>query len=219
MIFNFLKSFVSKNTSTNDGFFEYATKESTPMELKIYKDNIIRNKFFGGYERTTDISWYVIHGTSGGGTLDWMRNTKPNSDRGKKYQKGIALFHYLIEEDGKIWEIIPPNKWVWHSATGSTDKGTIGVEMLNKSIGNTKPYTPSQYVALLALYTYLKENITICKNMDVMISHNRAKQKITGKSKSCPGKGFDWKLWRGMVSEYYTFAHENGEHLWNIKKI
>lgn len=186
------------------------------MSLKIHKDTIIRNKFFDGYARTLPITWFVIHGTGGGGTLRWMRyQVKLNSKRGLKYQRGVGLFHYLIERNGMIWEIIDPDMWVWHASVGNIDGGTIGVELLNPSPFNRKKYTVEQYDALLALYTHLRTKKY--PKMDIMISHNRAKQKISGRTKKCPGKGFDWRLWRNMVAKQYKYAHNHGESLWDIK--
>lgn len=183
----------------------------------IFKDDIIRNKFHSGFKRTKDVSWFVIHGTAGGGTLNWIRNMNPESKRGKLYKDGIALFHYLIERNGDIWEVINPNKWIYHSSTGKIDIGTIGAELVNPSIFNTKPYTFEQYNSLLNLYDFLR--IYVFEKMNVMLSHNRAKEKITGKNKACPGSGFNWRYWRNLVAKEYSFTHNSGESLWNIKEI
>jgi hypothetical protein len=194
---------------------------SSAPTIKINKDTIIRNKWHSGYERTKPVIWFVIHGTAGGGTLHWIRNiVKENSQRGKAYKKGIGLFHYLIERDGTIWEVINPDKWIWHASIGSFDGGTIGVELLNPSYKNTDSYTSQQYDSLLNLYNYLRSDKY--PEMDVMISHNRAKIKINnGKygGKACPGPGFDWTLWKNMVGELYSYNHNGGESLWHITSV
>lgn len=191
------------------------------VNITINKDTIIRNKFFSGYPRSKDVIWFVIHGTAGGGVLHWMRYGVPlNSARGIDYQKGIGLFHYLINRDGSIWEIIDPDKWVWHASIGRVDGGTIGVELVNTSTSNSAPYTQEQYNSLIALYTFLRT--TKFPKMTTMISHNRAMIKVNeGRygGKACPGRGFNWHTWRNMVRTKYSFAHENGESLWNIQPI
>lgn len=187
------------------------------LSLKIYKDDIIRNKFFSGYSRSKPVVWFVIHGTGGGGTLNWIRNTDPKSERGQGYCKGLALFHYLIEENGIIWEIIDPSKWVWHASVGNFDGGTIGVELLNTSSNNSKPYTPQQYNSLYGLYNYLR--INSFPEMKTMISHNRAKKEISNGTKKCPGKGFDWNMWKNKVAQQYSFKYDNFQKLWDLEPI
>jgi len=224
-IFNLWRA---KRLEKNDptGSSQFNIINNTVNEVKVIdtpkfiinKDEKIRNKFFSGYDRTKPINWFVIHGTAGVGVLRWMRDlVTPESKRGLSYKKGIGLFHYLIERNGTIWEIISPDKWVWHADVGSYDGGSIGVELENPSTSNAKEYTAEQYTSLLSLFNYLKK---LYPTIDVMISHNRAKIKVNnGKlgGKECPGKGFDWLMWKKMVSQYYSYKHDNGESLWDIK--
>ena len=215
-LFNSFKAKRKKEVHAISNFVEKT--EDNELKIKINVDTIIRNKFFKGYNRSKPVTWMVIHGTGGKGTLRWMRDlVKFKSRRGLRYQKGIGLFHYLIETDGTIWNIIDPNKWVWHASIGQYDGGTIGVELENTHRANRNPYSEMQYNSLLALYNHLRFNGY--PKMKTMISHNRAKIKINhGRlgGKECPGKGFDWIMWKNMVREHYDFAHNNGESLWDI---
>lgn len=209
--------------------------------MYIIKDEIIRKKFKGGhqwmngqklvfdegFERTMDVGWFVIHGTAGGGTLNWVRNADPNSPRGQRYARGVALFHYLIERDGTVHEIIDPSKWCLHASIWKLDSGTIGVEMVNPDWGNKDDYTDEQYNSLLELYNYLRGGDY--PDMDVMLSHNRCKQKVNYEmkgltpprvAKACPGPGFDWNVWRKTVgNDGWDFDFDpNYESLWGLTK-
>jgi len=188
-------------------------------DIVIKQDTIIRNKFMDGYARTKPVTWFVVHGTAGGGTLQWIRNTDPKSERGVGYTKGIALFHFFIDRDGTIWQVIDTEKWVWHASIGRFDGGTIGVELVNQDYQNRKPYSAEQYNSLLALYEHLLKQYP---EMNTIISHNRAKIKVNnGKlgGKACPGLGFDWSLWMNMLKQKFNFATNNEEIIWNIKRI
>lgn len=189
--------------------------------LNIQKDNIIREKFHSGFKRTRPVVWFVIHGTAGGGTLNWMRKMDESNEfrasRYRNYKKGIALFHYLIERDGTIVEIINPDRWVYHASVGAVDGGTIGVELLNPDSQNRKPYTQEQYEKLADLYEYLRIKYP---QMTVQLSHNRAKEKVSGGNKACPGTGFKWTKWRSLLKKRgWKFEFEKGkESVWNLTK-
>ena len=174
------------------------------MEIKI--DTIIKNKFFMGYGRDCQTKYFVVHGTGGGGTLNWMRDTEIKSMRGKRYKSGDGLFHYLIERNGDIIEIINPEKWVYHSSVGRHDSETIGVELLNPSWTNKTPYTKDQYNSLKWLYGYVRK--TYAHEMDCIISHNEMKKKHNRLGKMCPGTGFEWNKFIDMMLEDYIFFYE-----------
>lgn len=196
------------------------------MAPKIKKDKVIRKKFEPGMKRTYEtVDWFVVHGTAGGGTLNWWRNTPLNSKRGRLYTRGIALTHYLIERDGTIWEIVDPKKyWLHHASIGKLDKGTVGVELLNPTRDNSGPYTEEQYQALADLYEHLYSPKTFRKaifpEMSVILGHCRAKQKISGGWKNCPGDGFDWdKFGEVLKTRGYTYENKAGiASMWNLRK-
>lgn len=194
--------------------------------VTIYKDGRWQKigPFDHGYERGTEPIWLTIHGTAGGGTLEWILSAEPGSKRFQKYAAGVGLFHYLIDRDGSITNIIDPDKWVFHSSINYLDRQTIGVELLNPDFRNREPYTEEQYVSLITLYRYLRNKYPLT----VMLSHNRSMQKIIyearGKkppqvAKACPGPGFNWPKFRQMMVDFgYTFQYDvSKESIWNIR--
>jgi len=161
----------------------------------------VRERFFGGFDRNVAPSKIVIHGTAGGGSggkpgqpgglLKWMMS----GERETEYEAGIGLFHYLIERDNDVWEIIDPEKWVYHSGTGrEIDSRTIGIELVNRDSSNMGDYTNGQYEALDTLIGELLNKYHI----DEIVGHGAIYQRIRGKIKrlACPGPSFTWS-WVG----------------------
>ena len=182
------------------------------MEISIH--TIVRKKFHSGFTRKFgDVNEVVIHGTGGGGTLEWVRS----GGRADQYYRGVALFHYLIERDGKITEVIDHERWVYHSSTGKHDRHTIGIELVNTSPSNASGYTEKQYRSLFWLiFVFLMKRHPI----SVIVSHKRAMEKASkGRwSKNCPGN-FDWReLEKYMMNKGVQFDHDRRyESYWAIK--
>lgn len=180
--------------------------------------------FDGGYVRDREVNWFVVHGTMGGDTLNWVANASLKSAQGMDYCRGIALFHYLIDQKGQVTEVLNPEKWCYHSSIGIKDAATIGVELENPSSDNSAPYKEIQYKMLVELYDILRKKYP---KMDTILSHNRCKQKVLFEAKGlpapqwakkCPGPGFDWDQFRAMIkSSGYKFESDpKKESLWNI---
>jgi len=188
--------------------------------MEIIKDTFIREKYHSGFSRKrtlSKVSEVVIHGTGGGYTLEWMRG----GGRAEQYYKGIALFHYLIDRAGVIWEIIDPDRWVYHSSRGRMDRRSIGIELENYSRTNEWDYSDFQYDSLLWLvFNHLRP---LYPDLNVIMSHKRAWQKVSGGkyTKECPGPAFDWdKIEKFMHSKSLTFDHDpRYESYWNIRDI
>lgn len=208
--------------------------------MNIKKDTIVRERYKGGtrimagkvvtfndgYPRDREVNWFVVHGTQGGGTLEWIRNINMKTSRAKDYQSGVGLFHYLITRKGEVWEIINPDRWVHHASIGALDAGTIGVELENPDPNNAAEYMPVQYDKLVELYDKLRSEKF--PKMDVILSHNRCKQKVLYEAKGlkppvwakkCPGPGFDWELFRKKIkAKGYEFESDPAkESLWNVR--
>jgi len=167
--------------------------------MDIKKEKIIREKYTQGHKRNLPVKYFVVHGTGGGrnanNLLAWMRN--PNKTQQSRYRRGIALFHYLIDRDGTVIEIIDPHRWVYHCSIGKMDAGTIGVELMNPNRDNRYRYTDEQYKSLVDLFNHLKAKFPLQE----IFSHRYAKQVIRGfKRKNCPGN-FDWKRFADMLEE------------------
>lgn len=189
-------------------------------DFTINKDNIIRRKFHAGYRRRSyrgdKVKEIVIHGTGGGGTLNWVRH----GGRADEYYRGVALFHYLIQRDGKIWEIIDPDRWVYHSSSRRKDANRIGIEVVNLDYGNRGPYENVQYESLnWLMYEYLMERYP---SIHVILSHRRSMEKYSKgrRTKNCPGEGFEWdKVEEYMDINGISYKHINGiESYWGICK-
>lgn len=156
------------------------------MEIKI--NNTIRNKYTKGLIRPSDPDEIVIHGTGGGASASVLINWMLSGERAKEYTRGIALFHYLIDYTGEVFEIINPNYWVYHSSAGLHDKTTIGIEMMNHSPQNAGEFTDGQYTALFNLIDLLMKKYEIKS----IVGHGYNKLKYSGSDKNCPGN-FDWE--------------------------
>jgi len=162
------------------------------QKMEIIKDEVVREKFHAGFTRPEPPSEIVIHGTGGGGTLNYVRN----GGRKELYKRGIALFHYLIERDGRVIEIINPDNYVYHSSSGKHDQKTIGIELLNLSHSNSLGYTKRQYESLLNLIEHLEDIYPL----DRIVSHYYNSKKYF-KPKNCPGNKFDTELLKKYLTK------------------
>ena len=205
-------------------WFSNIIKSIAELGKKYYiKDKYIRNKFHKGFKRKSPPNTIIIHGTGGTGTYKWMKK----GERGNNYRKGISLFHYLIERDGRIINIIDPNRWVWHSHAGwytdkngkriQRDASTIGIELENTSSKNLNDYTEEQYASLMIL---LFNDLMIKYDIDIIMSHSRSYKKYLKKTKplACPGPKFKWnKLINQLKANNYSYNDKTKESFWGIK--
>lgn len=172
------------------------------MNIKI--DQAIRNKWHQGFERPAPPYEIVIHGTGGGGTYRYILD----GGRSDEYKRGIALFHYLIDRDGTVTEIIDPDSWVYHSSSGRHDSKTIGIELLNPSHANDTEYTDRQYAALGLLLQELMGRYTI----RVIRGHSKSYEVFNGKKKpnpQCPGN-FNWDYIANQL-QLEGYKYNNGD--------
>jgi N-acetyl-anhydromuramyl-L-alanine amidase AmpD len=189
------------------------------MSIEIVDYRLIKDTIFQGHPRTKPVTRFTIHGTGGGNAKNifgWWDSLKPHHTTYKRYQKGIALFHYMIEKnsEGTIYEIIDPDFWVYHASVGSWDMGSIGVELCNKGRDNSGDYWRSQYASLLELLIHCCEKYPIKE----VISHNRAKRLVRGSGKNCPGNNFLWDLFYDMMAPYFEFTRtEHPDRLLNLR--
>ena len=184
--------------------------------MEIIKNTTIRNRWHRGFERDTFIQSTIIHGAGVVSSVDSLINWMLEGERGESYKNGIALFHYAIDATGEVTEIIDPYNWVYHSSSGIQDRKTIGIELINGSVGNVNSYTDDQYESLIEL---IFNNIMIDHpTMNVIASHNRMAQKYSKFGKSCPGPGFNWDYLEDYMNENnYTYEHlPQFESYWRI---
>lgn len=99
--------------------------------------------------------------------------------------------HYLIKEDGQIFQLVDDSKRAWHAGNsywngydGLNDR-SIGIELDNDGI---EPFSESQIESCIKLCKYLKEKYAIERNN--IIGHSD----IAPDRKIDPGQFFPWKL-------------------------
>ena len=98
----------------------------------------------------------VLHYTAGtdSGSLSWLTN--PSS--------GVSA-HYLVQTNGKIYQLVDESYKSWHAGTSRWGKRTdinpysIGIEISNDGKGT--PYTSAQYTALTNLIKDLKRRYSV----------------------------------------------------------
>lgn len=150
----------------------------------------IRNKYPGLPRKISEIYEIVIHGSGGGtakGIIDWMASE--TCERRELYKQGIGLFHFMIDRNGDIYEILSPEAWAYHSESGIHDKGTIGIELVNSELLNAGEYTEEQYESLDTLIEKVSDRFEIF----TLSTHDYNRRYYSGcKPKPCPGYKFDW---------------------------
>jgi N-acetylmuramoyl-L-alanine amidase len=102
--------------------------------------------------------------------------------------------HYVIEENGVIWRLVPEDRRAWHAGSsfwaGETDINSraIGIELVNPGHGPDYRFFPEAQMAALEV---------LCR--DIVGRHPIAPHRIVGHSdiapgrKRDPGELFDWR--------------------------
>lgn len=100
--------------------------------------------------------------------------------------------HYLIDENGKIYQFVDDDKRAWHAgksywqAKENLNHNSIGIELCSKSFGQ-EAYPPAQISALIRLCQRLKRKYHIKKER--ILGHSD----IAPTRKADPGKAFPWR--------------------------
>ena len=141
-----------------------------------------------------DIDTIVMHHTAsnnGAGDLAWMRN--PKSD---------VSAHYMIDRDGKVYQLVNDQKRAWHAGKGELhgvpsdiNSRSIGIEIVNLGDGKT-PFTEAQYKSLTQLTGYLKQEYKV--PMKNIVGH--ADVAVPKGRKNDPAPNFDWNRLRKGIS-------------------
>ena len=102
--------------------------------------------------------------------------------------------HYLVEEDGRIFQMVEESKRAWHGGVGfwrgisNINSASIGIEIVNKGHEwGYEPFPQAQMAAVTALCQAIltRHNILPCD----VIGHSD----IAPIRKEDPGELFDWK--------------------------
>jgi len=142
----------------------------------------MRRKLLPFYdERKSKIDMIVIHCT-----------VHSPEDIAEVFAKNRVSSHYVIGEDGEVWQIIGEKHRAWHAGVsfwqGETDinSRSIGIELTSKTLGQ-KPYSEAQKKSLIALLHHLVQKYKI-KPQNI-VGHSD----VAPTRKADPGKSFFWK--------------------------
>ncbi|WP_286828078.1 MULTISPECIES: N-acetylmuramoyl-L-alanine amidase [Kordiimonas] len=109
--------------------------------------------------------------------------------------KAEVSAHYLIEEDGRIFRMVPDDKRAWHAGVSSwqgrenLNHYSIGIELVNPGHEfGYREFPGRQISSLLDLLTDLKKRHTI------PVAHFIGHSDIAPDRKTDPGELFPWKL-------------------------
>ncbi|WP_264596934.1 N-acetylmuramoyl-L-alanine amidase [Rhodoblastus acidophilus] len=119
-------------------------------------------------------------------------------------EKGGVSCHYLVWEDGRIWQLVAEDLRAWHAGksfwAGETDLNSrsIGVEIVNPGHdGGCPPYPEAQIAAVIALCR------DICARLKIPPQRVLAHSDIAPSRKIDPGEFFPWRR-----------LHDAGVGLW-----
>jgi N-acetyl-anhydromuramyl-L-alanine amidase AmpD len=158
--------------------------------MKIIIDKEFRAKYGNGLDRKGKaVKEIVVHATAGGSSAKAVIQWMINGERASEYLRGVSSFHYVINFDGLIYEVIDPQYWVYHSSSGKHDQQTIGIELMDKTRDNTGEYTPEQYKALAYLIGHLG---TSFPEIEQVTTHKYNIQKYSKQFKQCPSDKFSF---------------------------
>lgn len=170
-------------------------------ESRIVQDYSVTQKWHDGWKRPLSrITEVVIHHTAGTGNIETLKKWMLGGERKDQYVKGISLFHFAVDRDGKIWKAGPISRWWYHSCSGKHDMYTVGIEHIHKS----GPFTDAQYDSLFwILFEYMPH---FCPSYNRIVSHDYNYNTYSNNKKGCPGPDFDWdRLENEMKKRNITF--------------
>ncbi|KFE64820.1 N-acetylmuramoyl-L-alanine amidase [Hyalangium minutum] len=141
-----------------------------------------------------DIDTIVLHHTaSNNGAADLAHMRDPKAE---------VSAHYMVDRDGKIYQLVNDQKRAWHAGKGElhgvpTDVNgrSIGIEIVNDGGGKT-PYTEAQMKSLTQLTGYLKQQYNV--PMGNIVGHKDVA--VPKGRKSDPSANFDWERLRKGIS-------------------
>jgi len=102
--------------------------------------------------------------------------------------------HYLIERDGKIWQLVPDTKRAWHAGVsswlGETDmnSASLGIELVNR--GHQLGYENFPPAQIKACITLLQ---SLLKQHNIPPHNILAHSDIAPQRKEDPGELFPWQ--------------------------
>ena len=102
--------------------------------------------------------------------------------------------HYLVEEDGRIFQLVPEERRAWHAGAGGwrgeddCNAASIGIEIVNPGHEfGYRLFPEAQIAAVIALIGDIRDRWTIPDNR--IIAHSD----LAPARKTDPGELFPWK--------------------------
>jgi N-acetyl-anhydromuramyl-L-alanine amidase AmpD len=161
-----------------------------------------------GYAGTRRVDAVIWHVTAGGfaGSLGWLTN--PSSG---------ASANYLINKDGAIYELVPPDQDAWaNGAVAKPDTSnplipkwlgekvnfnqrTVSIETVREESANERPggFTEAQHRALVALTAWLCQTFRLTPDRTHIFGH-RTIDSVN--RPHCPGLAeAEWDAWVGEI--------------------
>ena len=133
---------------------------------------------FGDRAAELPIDMLVLHYTgmsSGAEAIDWLCTE----------DSGVSC-HYVVEEDGTIWQLVPEEKRAWHAGKSNwqgvtdTNSRSIGIEIVNGGHDYGYPdFAEPQINAVIAL------------SRDIVARNRIPSRNVLGHSDVSPGRKLD----------------------------
>ena len=172
--------------------------------------------------RTQEIKYLILHYTGMATGLEAI-------DRLCSAEAKVSA-HYIVEEDGEIFSLVPEEKRAWHAGVSKweDDVGlndlSVGVEIVNSGHpypgyeSEYKPFTEAQMKSVIQL------SKTIVKKHHIKPWHVLGHSDIAWRRKIDPGELFDWKslsqegvgLWVDLSRDIKNFKIDNNAFLNNL---
>lgn len=138
-------------------------------------------------EREREIDMIVLHYTG-------MKTGREALERLCDPEAKVSA-HYLIEEDGRVFQMVEESKRAWHAGIShwrgvdGVNHNSIGIEIVNPGHEwGYRKFTQAQYDALIPLCQAIKARYNI---PDInIIGH----EDVAPDRKQDPGELFDWEL-------------------------
>ena len=123
--------------------------------------------------------------------------------------------HYLVEEDGKIMQLVPEARRAWHAGAsfwaGETDLNTssIGIEIAHPGHRDPRPFPPAQIAAVIDL------SRDVCARNAIPPARVLAHSDIAPRRKIDPGEFFPWEtLAQNGVGQFFAAAPPDATPRW-----